>query len=303
MIFNPLPARALPAELPETARAQPFIKWAGGKTQLLDRLVPLVPRGARYIEPFLGGGALFFRAQPARAVLADANASLITAWETVRDDPESLITLLGEYRAHHGERFYYEVRERFNTTALSRLERAAAFIYLNKAGFNGLYRENGRGHHNVPFGRYRNPSVFEPDVVRAASRALCAAELRCQDFTHVLAVAEPGDFIYFDPPYDPVSSTARFTAYTRNAFGETQQAQLADIFRTLAERGCRVLLSNSDTPLIRRLYEGYRIQRVRATRAISCVGSKRGAVPELLVRSYMLRERRSRTLSPAPHDT
>lgn len=280
---------ATACELPQP---QPFLKWAGGKTQLLARLLPLVPGDARYFEPFLGGGALFFRSRPACAVLTDANASLITAWKAVADNPEGLIALLQEFRVRHCESFYYEVRARFNSACLGSLERAAAFIYLNKTGFNGLYRENLRGHHNVPFGRYRNPSVFDPALLRAASHALRNVTLRCGDFTEVLDSSAEGDFVYFDPPYHPVSSTARFTAYTRNAFGEAQQERLADVFRTLDARGCRVLLSNSDTPYIRGLYKGYRIERVSATRAISCVGSKRGDVSEVLVRNYAMRGRR-----------
>lgn len=292
MIFKsePIDAEARSdADLPDP---QPFLKWAGGKTQLLARLLPLVPRDGRYFEPFLGGGALFFRSLPTCAVLSDANASLITAWQVVRDDPEGLIALLAEYRACHGETFYYEMRARFNSACLCPRELAAAFIYLNKTGFNGLYRENLRGHHNVPYGRYRNPSIFDPGVIRAVSRALRHVALRHGDFTEVLDAAAEGDFVYFDPPYHPVSSTARFTAYTRNAFGEAQQERLAEVFRTLDARGCRVLLSNSDTPYIRALYKGYRIERVSASRAISCVGSKRGDVSEVLVRNYSVRGRR-----------
>lgn len=293
MIFSNEQTQDESRDDPDLPSPQPFLKWAGGKTQLLARLHPLVPRGTRYFEPFLGGGALFFSCQPARAVLTDVNAKLINAWLTVRDDPEGLIGLLAEYRAHHGESFYYEVRARYNSGDLPALERAAAFIYLNKTGFNGLYRENGQGYHNVPFGRYRNPSVFDAGVLRAASRALREVEIRCQDFEQVLATAIEGDFVYFDPPYHPLSGTARFTAYTRNAFGEAQQELLADVFRALDARGCRVLLSNSDTPYIRALYKDYRIDRVRATRAISCVGSGRGGVSEVLVRNYVMRGRRA----------
>lgn len=292
MLFKGEPGDAEAQDNAELPLPQPFLKWAGGKTQLLARLLPLVPRDTRYFEPFLGGGALFFRCLPTRAVLTDANASLITAWQVVRDAPEVLIGLLSDYRACHGESFYYEVRARFNSACLCPTERAAAFIYLNKTGFNGLYRENLRGHHNVPFGRYRNPSVFDPGVIRAASRALRDVVLRHGDFTEVLDAAGEGDFVYLDPPYHPLSSTARFTAYTRNAFGEAQQERLAEVFRTLDARGCRILLSNSDTPYIRALYNGYRIERVNATRAISCVGSKRGDVSEVLVRNYALRGRR-----------
>jgi DNA adenine methylase len=277
---------------------QPFVKWAGGKGQLLTRLAPWVPLGTRYLEPFVGGGALFFHLRPAVAVLSDRNAHLMACYQMVRDDVEALISLLREYRERHSEAFYYGVRKAFNSLEMSAQQRAAAFVYLNKTGFNGLYRENSRGEHNVPFGRYRNPAIFDEAVLRADAHALATVELRSGDFAETAALAREGDFVYFDPPYHPVSATARFTAYTRDAFDEREQARLAEVYRALDARGCRLLLSNSDTPLIRKLYKGFRQTRVAAVRAINCVGSGRGTITELVIRNYALRPGRGGSNRP-----
>ncbi len=279
-------AGRLSAQAP--AAPGPIVKWVGGKTKLLGELgtrAPLTYR--RYFEPFLGGGALFFRMAPSAAVLSDTNDDLIAMYRAVRDDVEGVIRALGKHRAKHHEAYYYEVRERWNESRakLGACERAATFLYLNKTCYNGLWRVNRRGDFNVPAGRYENPTILDPAGLRAASRVLAAAMIEVAPFERVLDEAEGGDFVYFDPPYDPVSTTSSFTSYTMNAFGADEQAKLAAVFRALADRGCAVMLSNSDTPLIRKLYAGFHIDRVYCSRAINSKADSRGAVPEVIVRN------------------
>lgn len=269
--------------------ASPFLKWAGGKGQLLEQLLPLVPAFERYFEPFLGGGAMFFAQRPAQATISDANPRLIGCYEVVRDAPAELLALLARYREAHCEAFYYEVRSRYNEdTSASALEQAAMFIYLNKTGYNGLYRENRRGRFNVPFGRYLRPSICDESLMRSASEVLQSARLRCGGYEESLQDAGPGDFVYLDPPYQPVSPTARFTSYFRQGFGEAEQRALARCYRQLHERGCKLMLSNSDAALIRELYEGFAIHEVQANRAISRNGQGRGPVTEFVVVNYPL---------------
>jgi DNA adenine methylase len=265
--------------------ALPLLTWAGGKRALLHDLLRYVPATLpRYFEPFAGGATLFFNLAPQRAVLADANAQLISLYEVVRDQPEALIRALDVLQPHVLDaEFYYKLRAR-PTDTLDPVQRAARLIYLNKTCYNGLYRENRRGQFNVPFGRYhRPPALYNPDNLRAAATVLARATLLCADFEQAVAGAEPGDFVYFDPPYVPLNATASFTRYTRASFGEREQRRLADVFRALAERGCRVLLSNSDTPLVRALYAGFPCEVVRASRNINSRADGRAQIAELLV--------------------
>jgi len=240
----------------------------------------------RHVEPFFGGGALFFKRQPKRALVSDINPALINVYETVRDDVTSIIGHLERLKAGHGKEAYYEVRQRYNSVRLDDAERAATFIYLNKTCFNGLHRVNRRGEFNVPAGRYKNPKILDPDGLRAASAALAKAEIRNQGFEGLLEGARPGDFIYFDPPYAPVSETANFTSYAREGFGADMQVKLRDVFRVLDRRGCKLMLSNSDVPFIRDLYRGFNIDTVAAPRAINCNANRRGKVSEVVVRNY-----------------
>lgn len=275
--------------------ARPFLKWAGGKTQLLpaiERHLPALPEDARYHEPFVGSGAVFFRlAETGRlaggAVLSDTNAHLVTTWEQVRDRPAAVARRLEELRSEHDEAAYYEARRRFNEDDLDELERAAVLIYLNKAGFNGLYRVNRRGHFNVPCGRQAGgPGVPGVEQLRACAEALDGVTLLHAAFESVLERARPGDFVYFDPPYVPRSPTAAFTDYDRAGFGPGDQLRLRDAFVELAARGCRVLLSNSGTPEVEDLYARFPIETVRARRSINSRADRRGAVDEVLVRSW-----------------
>ena len=275
------------------AYATPVVKWAGGKTQLLPLIEPLVPAAFNmYHEPFVGGGALFFRLWSARGsfspVLIDMNSELINTYCVIRDDLESLIPLLREHERNHSKTQYYKVRSKKPSSAA---ERAARLIYLNKTCYNGLYRVNSRGEFNVPMGSYKNPSVLEEDVLAAANRAFQAATLETGDFADVLPQASRGDFVYLDPPYYPISATSSFTGYVvgtggRAEFGSGEHQRLARVFKLLDEKGCYVLLSNSDSPFIRQLYSEYEILEVEARRSINSNGSRRAGVTELVIRNY-----------------
>jgi DNA adenine methylase len=242
-----------------------------------------------YVEPFLGSGAVFFfvrkNYKPRKKILADVNGELIAAFKAVRDEPLELMELLERHREKHSEEHYYEVR---NTppSALSELEKAARFIYLNKTCFNGLYRVNGGGRFNVPMGSYKNPRVFDEKTILEASKLLQGAALEAAPFEKSCAQAESGDFVYIDPPYHPSSKTASFTDYAVGGFGEEEQEALQHEFERLDSRGCLVMLSNSDTAFIRELYGGFSQKTVKARRAINCNGAGRGEVSELVVTNY-----------------
>jgi DNA adenine methylase len=271
-----------PAPLP----ASPIVKWVGGKTRLLPEIAARLPRSyGRYFEPFAGGAAVYFHLAPHAAVLADRNADLIATYRAVAADPEGVIRQLAIHREAHGEQHYYATRARWNDRELkwTSLDRAATFIYLNRTCYNGLYRVNRAGGFNVPMGRYKNPLICDADGLRAASRALARTTLRNTDYRDAVADAVAGDLVYFDPPYDPVTTTANFVSYTADAFGPDDQRALAALARDLVGRGVAVVLSNSDTPFIRSLYKGLRIDRVRCARAINCNADRRGDVDEVLV--------------------
>ncbi len=275
-------------------RPSPFVKWAGGKGQLLSQFQPHFPAHfERYIEPFVGGGAVFFhlynqgRLPEKEVILIDHVEELINGYRVVQSQVEALIEELERHEPHKLDAdYYYRVRawDRHPEYGQhSDVERAARFLFLNRTCYNGLYRVNRKGQFNVPFGRHNNPRVCNAGNLRAASLALQGATLELGDFRRCLEWAGPGDLIYLDPPYHPLSDTSSFTSYTPVAFGVEDQRRLADLFRELDGRGCQVMLSNSCTPLIRELYKGYTQIEVRAIRAISSKGDGRGAIPELLV--------------------
>jgi DNA adenine methylase len=276
---------------------RPFVKWVGGKRGLLEQIIPLFPkRFENYHEPFVGGGAVFF-ALYSRGMLAnkkirlsDINRELINTYQVVRDTPEALITVLKDYKAQHSESFYYRIREldRNEETfrKLSAVERAARFIYLNKTCYNGLYRVNKKGYFNTPMGKYKDPAIVDADGIMYAAEALQNAVIEHEPFDSVARYARRGDFIYFDPPYYPLTSTANFTSYDSNTFLEKEQKKLFSCFKTLDERGCFIAHSNSDTDFIKSLYEAYDIRIVRANRFINAKGAKRGKITEVLIRNY-----------------
>jgi DNA adenine methylase len=275
-------ARSAALEIvPEAGR--PFLKWAGGKRQLLPSLMQLAPRDAStYFEPFVGGGALFFALQPKRAVLADVNKRLIRTYKGVKNNVEEVIRQLKGFK--YTSEFFYRFREQ-DIDAGTDADVAAWFIYLNKTGFNGLYRVNRDNRFNVPFGRYVNPTICDKDTLRACSTALANADLLVADFASVVKEARRGDFVYFDPPYVPLSATSSFTSYTSQGFGHEQQKRLRDTARKLKKRSVRVLLSNSSAPSVRELYaEGFDVTEVSATRLVNSKASARGPIVELLIR-------------------
>lgn len=269
--------------------ASPFLKWAGGKWAIAPHLTKLLPEDSRdrvYREPFLGGGAMFFYLQPKRSVLSDAVGDLIVTYKVVQTHVDALIARLEQLRAGHSTEQYYEVRRHFNERRdAPRVERAAWLIYLNKTCFNGLFRTNKRGAFNVPEGSYVNPRVVDPDTLRLAAAALTDAELVHAKFDHLLDSAEADDVIYLDPPYVPLNRTSKFSSYADGAFSLDDQARLASVFRELDARGCLMALSNSDTPEVREMYQGYDISPVIAPRAISAKASTRGDITELLIRN------------------
>lgn len=272
------------------AAAAPIVKWVGGKTKLLPELRARTPKTyGRYFEPFLGGGALFFSAAPSLATLGDMNVALINMYKAVAGDVAAVIDALTFHRQAHGRpEYYYEIRDTWNEGLFEPhpVEAAAAFIYLNKTCFNGLWRVNKRGQFNVPRGDYKDPKIFDPDALRAASAVLSRATIAVNDYVTTVAGARKGDFVYFDPPYDPISETSNFTSYTKDGFGKKHQEQLAECARDLRQRGVSVMLSNNDTPFIRELYEGFCIDNVKCARAINSKGDKRGAVDEVIITTY-----------------
>lgn len=257
---------------------------------MLSQLRPLLPPGVdhmRHVEPFVGGGALFFSRRPKRALLTDVNPALIGTYTAIREDVHAVIESLRGLAARHSKESYYRVRERYNRSPrISTAKRAAMFIYLNKTCFNGLHRVNRKGEFNVPVGSYKNPRILNEEVLRAASDALRGAKLRCASFETLLENAKPGDFVYFDPPYEPVSQTSSFTSYAQNGFGQDDQTRLRDVYKALDRRGCKLMLSNSDVPFIRKLYRDFHVDTVAAPRAINCNANKRGRVSEVVVRNY-----------------
>ena len=269
---------------------QPFLKWCGGKRQLLDRLLPLLPEDTAacpYIEPMVGGGALFFRLGHRNATIADTNIDLMNAYAMVRDRLETLISLLRGLDEKHiadAPVTYYEIRDAFNAE-INRLGplQAARLIYLNRTCFNGLYRVNKKGAFNTPMGSYATPDIVREGSLRTTSKALVGVSLRTSPFTRVPSYAEPGSVIYFDPPYQPISSSSSFTSFTAGGFNEENQRELARVVEDLVEKGCKVLLTNSDHPLIHGLYREFPRVRLLARRSINSVGSKRGPVTELAV--------------------
>lgn len=270
-------------------RTTPFLKWAGGKRQLLAILTKLISqKSVTYYEPFLGGGSVFFyfadRKRFRNAILSDINPDLINCYTVVKDSPQALMALLDSYQKTPtwNTPEYFEHVRTLNTT--DPIEQAARLIYLNKTAFNGLYRVNKYGVFNVPFGKYPNPKLYNQITLTNCSKALRKfAFLHQGDYAEILSNAKEGDLVYMDPPYIPVSTTANFTSYTAGNFGLEEQKKLARLFQELFNRGVIVIQSNSDTPQTRKLYEGFKIHNIRANRSINSKGDKRGVVDEVVI--------------------
>ena len=270
----------------------PFVKWAGGKRQLLGVLSGLMPEGSvkSYCEPFVGGGALLFHLQPSTAYVNDINSELINVYSVIKHSVDELIIELSRFE--NKQEIFYEVRswdrDKFKYSSLSNIQRAARIIFLNRTCFNGLYRVNNAGEFNSPFGYYRKPNIVNAPVLKAVSHYLNSAEIHLSsvDYSEVIVNLQKGTFVYLDPPYDPVSDSASFTGYTRGGFSRNEQARLRECCDDLSRREIKFMLSNSATDFIMDLYSEYNITVVKAKRAVNSAGDKRGDVEEVIVRNY-----------------
>jgi DNA adenine methylase len=271
-----------------------FVKWAGGKKQLIEQFKPFFPEKIeRYFEPFVGGGAVAFyllKTHPEinKIYLSDINEELITTYYVIKNHLEELIKLLKEYKKKHNKEFYYQIRSQ-DIKTLTKVQIATRFIYLNKTCFNGLYRVNSKGGFNVPIGSYKNPLICPEEDLREISKLLQKDDTRVRQFYEVLKETKKGDFIYFDPPYYPLKK-ASFTTYTKDNFLDKEQKHLAEVFKKLDKKGCKVMLSNSDTPFIKGLYKDFHISIVKATRMINCDATKRGKINEIVVTNYPIKK-------------
>lgn len=276
------------------AKPKPFVKWVGGKRQLLRQFRELGlyppddfnPMTNTYYEPFVGGGAVFFDLLPKNAELSDLNMELVTTYNVIKNNVDELVESLQKHI--YNKEYYLSVRAQ-KIEDLSDVETASRFVFMNRTGFNGLYRVNKSGQFNVPFGRYNNPVICDEKNLRKVSGTLQDVSITHQDYKKVLETAKSGDFIYLDPPYYPINATSSFTSYTAEGFLEKEQTELRDTFVKLHERGCFVMLSNSDTPFINELYSGLggiTINKITAGRSINSKGSGRGKITEVLVTNY-----------------
>lgn len=303
----------------QTRKARPFLKWAGGKRQLLSQIDGYLPQALktgqvrRYVEPFVGSGAVFFHVvqnYPLEELfLADINAELILAYHTIQQEVEALITELAAIEDRYlplaepeRKAFYYRQRDGYNRDKVgidfdsfqeTWVKRAAQLIFFNKTCYNGLFRVNSRGEYNVPFGRYKNPTICDSPNLRAVSELLQRAQIHYGPYGDCAAAIDEATFVYFDPPYRPISATANFTAYSPHSFDDDQQLELADFYRQLDKKGAYLLLSNSDPKnidptddFLEEAYAGFRIERVQARRRINRSAEKRGPINELLILNY-----------------
>lgn len=266
-----------------------FLKWAGGKTQLLKQLSESLPSDFNnYYEPFLGGGAMAFfiikNFKPKKVVLSDINDELINTYKVIQNNVEALIKELKVLRASHSKEFYYNIRN-IDLKQLSNIARAARFIYLNKTCFNGLYRVNSKGKFNVPIGSYTNPSIFSEENLKEASELLQGAVIETREFNKVLNEATKQDLVYFDPPYYPLKKES-FTTYAKDAFLDEKHKELAKVFNELSQKDCFCIESNSYTDFTKGLYKDFNLKSVNAKRMINCNGKERGEIKELIITNY-----------------
>lgn len=302
-----------------TLIAKPLLKWAGGKTQLLPEIDARLPQDFKngfiknYCEPFLGGAAVFFyisqKYNIEKAVLSDINEEIILFYKVIKNNPYEFINEIEDYKNKYNslnyekqKEFYYEIRELFNKTKTEldflhydekHIKRAAQILFLNKTCYNGLYRQNSKGEFNVPFGKYENPKFYEKDNVILISKLLKNAELYAADFEFIEDKIDNSFFVYFDPPYRPISKTSSFTSYSKSDFDDKQQIRLAQLIKRLDKKGIKFLLSNSDPKnfdtndnFFENLYSEFKIERVYAKRMINCNGNNRGNISELIIRNY-----------------
>ena len=271
---------------------QPFTKWTGGKRQLLPVIRELMPKTYnRYFEPFVGGGALFFDLAPKDAVINDFNAELINCYQQIKDNPQELIEILKVHQEYNSKEYYLDLRsadrdERIDM--MSEVQRAARILYMLRVDFNGLYRVNSKNQFNVPYGSYKNPKIVDENLVSAISTYLNnnQIEIKKGDFEKAVLDVQSGDFVYFDPPYIPLSETSTFTSYTHEGFSYDDQVRLRDTFKKLSDIGAYVMLSNSSSFLVEELYRDFNIHYVEATRTNGAKSSSRGKISEIIVTNY-----------------
>ena len=306
---KPIDKRTVRYEKSKSITLKPFVKWVGGKSQLVEQIEKLLPTGGenrltKYVEPMVGGGALFFSVLSKynfeELYISDINDELINAYQTVKNDVDNLIAKLNEMQMlflpmdENGRKyFYYTVRERFNATALNEetaTEKAAQFIFLNKTCFNGLYRVNRKGQFNVPMGAYKNPTICDDENLRNIHEALQNVTIVCGDYSLSKSFIDKDTFVYIDPPYRPISETSGFTSYNSDVFDDNEQIRLSEFIDEINLSGAKIVLSNSDPKNVNEednffddLYKNYKINRVEASRAINSKGDKRGKINELLI--------------------
>ena len=275
-------------------RGKPFVKWAGGKRQIIDKLLKYAPDNFNtYYEPFVGGGALLFELQPKKAVINDYNSELMNVFECIKDEEKfsNLCNELNHHEANHSEEYYYKIRDidrnKSKYNKMADYKKAARTIYLNKACFNGLYRVNSKNEFNVPFGKKNKVNTYDGPNLGIIHCLLNFFDIQLMsgDFEDAKKKKKKGDFVYFDPPYD--SDTYTFNSYTEDGFGKDQQKRLSDVFKELDKRGCYVMLSNHNTSLIKELYKDYNIHVIEAKRNINANGKKRGKVEEVIITNYI----------------
>lgn len=277
-------------ELEESPRIQchPFLKWAGGKRQLMPELLARMPeKYGAYFEAFVGGGALFFALQPKRAYLSDTNRELVNCYRVIQDSVGPLVEDLKRHK--YEQEYFYKIRDIDRSDeyqSWNRIEKASRLIYLNRTCYNGLYRVNSRGQFNTPFGRYTDPKIVDEENLRACNKALKGVKVICESYLGVELIARRGDFVYFDPPYYPVSTTANFASYSSTGFTAENHVELRDLCVRLDRKGVRFMLTNSATPYVRDLYGNFQVEEVEANRAINSKGSRRGKIYELIAKNY-----------------
>ena len=275
-------------------KAKPFLKWVGGKKKIIPQIKQYIPESyCQYFEPFIGGGALFFDLEPKIAYINDVNKILISAYKNIKNHPHEIINKLEDlqkifYEKNNEKRkmYFYEIRDAFNNTEYDSLLKTSYIIFLNKTCYNGMYRENSKGKFNVPFGRYKNPKILDEKNILTVSKLLQNVTITDYSFEKAVENAKSGDFIYFDPPYHPLSITSNFTSYSNGGFTKEDQIKLRDVFKDLDRRSCFVMLSNSDTKFIREIYEEFTQKTVLAARSINCKAAGRGKINELLIMNY-----------------
>lgn len=273
-------------------KGKPFVKWAGGKRQIIDKLKQYIPTNFNcYYEPFIGGGALFFELSPKKAVINDSNKELMNVYQVLcnHDKYTKMCKVLNQYEANHSEEQYYEIRNKDKEKSFSRLsdyKKAARTLYLNKSCFNGLYRVNSKGEFNVPFNKNKKVNTYDGENLLTIHMYLTMNDItiQCMDFEESVKTAKKGDFVYFDPPYD--SDTKTFNSYTEEGFGKKEQNRLAKVFKELDKKGVYIMLSNHNTTLVNELYKDYHIHIIEAKRSINSKGNKRGNVEEVIITNY-----------------